>query len=595
MTAPSPQANAEGALRITVTFDGAGVSAVCQLVSVTVRRAINQVPSATLVLLDGDMPGQSMPQSDGATFLPGAKVEIKAGYGDTEQSIFKGIVVRHGVSIDAKSGARLTLECRDEAVKMTVGRRSMQWVEHTDSDILESLIGTHGLQSAVDATDYVHKQMVQHYCTDWDFLIARAEANGLLVMPQDGKLVVAAPDTNASPVLMVGWGNDIMEFQADMDARYQFSEVRATAWDPSTQAVVNGAAAGPHALTAQGDLKAARLSQVLGLGSVALQTAAALETAELTGWAKAQQLKSSLARIRGHVQFQGSALAQVGAVVSLEGVGTRFSGNVLTTALTHTLCDGAWLTDVEFGHDIEWFTARTGISAPSAAGRLPGIEGLFAGVVTRLDADPQSQHRIQVNVPAAGIEGVWARLAQTFASNSFGAFFVPEVGDEVLLGWFNNDPAFPVVLGCLYSSNRAPPYTLEAANNTKAIVTRCKSKLEFNEEDKVITLVTPGMNRIVISDKDKRITLTDQNNNKVELAPGGITLDSSKDITIKAKGKITLEAVGEVGITAKADVKVAGLNINCTAQVGFAGKGSATAELSASGQTTVKGTIVMIN
>jgi uncharacterized protein involved in type VI secretion and phage assembly len=169
------------------------------------------------------------------------------------------------------------------------------------------------------------------------------------------------------------------------------------------------------------------------------------------------------------------------------------------------------------------------------------------------------------------------------------------VGDEVLLGWFNNDPAFPVVLGCLYSSKQTPPYTLEAANNTKAIVTRCKSKLEFNEADKVITLVTPGKNQIVISDKDKSITLTDQNNNKVELAPGGITLDSPKDITIKAKGKITLDAVGEVSITSKADVKVAGLNINCTAQVGFAGKGSATAELSASGQTTVKGAIVMIN
>lgn len=597
MPAESPVV--DGVLRLTVTFDGADVSAVCELVSVTIRRAINRVPTATLVLLDGDMPEQSMPQSDAATYLPGASVEVKAGYGDAEQSIFQGIVVRHGVSMrggnDGGTGARLTLECRDKAVKMTVARSTMLWTDKTDSDILQELIDNHGLQAEVDTTTHTHKQIVQHYCTDWDFLVSRAEANGLLVMPQDGKLVVAAPASSSEPVLLVGWGKDILEFQADLDARHQFSQVKTTAWDPSTQAVVNGTDASPDALTAQGDLTASTLAQVLGLSSVGLQTTVPLEQTELTGWAKAQQVKSSLARVRGYVRFQGSALAQVGAVVSLEGVGTRFSGKVLTTALTHTLREGEWTTEVEFGHEIDWFTARTDIVAPAAAGRLPGIEGLFAGVVAKLDADPQSQHRIQVNVPSAGITGVWARLAQTFASNSFGAFFVPEVGDEVLLGWFNNDPAFPVVLGCLYSSKQAPPYTLEAANNTKAIVTRCKSKLEFNEEDKVITLVTPGKNQIVISDKDKSITLTDQNNNKVELAPGGITLDSPKDITIKAKGKITLDAVGEVGITSKADVKVAGLNINCTAQVGFAGKGSATAELSASGQTTVKGAIVMIN
>ena len=72
-------------------------------------------------------------------------------------------------------------------------------------------------------------------------------------------------------------------------------------------------------------------------------------------------------------------------------------------------------------------------------------------------------------------------------------------------------------------------------------------------------------------------------------------LDSPKDISISAKGKITLDAVGQISISSKADVKTAGMNINNTAQVGFVAKGSASAELSASGQTTVKGAVVMIN
>ena len=48
-------------------------------------------------------------------------------------------------------------------------------------------------------------------------------------------------------------------------------------------------------------------------------------------------------------------------------------------------------------------------------------------------------------------------------------------------------------------------------------------------------------------------------------------------------------------ITSKADVKIDGLNVNCEAKVGLVAKGAASAELSASGQTTVKGAMVMIN
>ena len=107
--------------------------------------------------------------------------------------------------------------------------------------------------------------------------------------------------------------------------------------------------------------------------------------------------------------------------------------------------------------------------------------------------------------------------------------------------------------------------------------------------------MTPGKNTIVIDDDGKSILLQDQNDNKVELGSSGISLDSPKDIKISTKGKLTIDAVGEVGITSKADVKLSGLNINNDAKVGFVAKGSASAELSASGQTTVKGAMVMIN
>lgn len=89
--------------------------------------------------------------------------------------------------------------------------------------------------------------------------------------------------------------------------------------------------------------------------------------------------------------------------------------------------------------------------------------------------------------------------------------------------------------------------------------------------------------------------LKDQNNNSVELKPEGIFLDSPKDICLSAKGKVTIDAINNIEITAKADIKSQALNINSNANIAYVAKGSASAELSASGQTTVKGALVMIN
>ena len=437
---------------------------------------------------------------------------------------------------------------------------------------------------------------MQYYCTDWDFMLARAEANGQLVIVVDGTVSVKAPATSSEPVLSVAYGVDLIEFQGDIDARTQFSSVGTTAWDPKTQAVAEQAAT-PATLNAQGDLDSAALAAVVGLTTYQLQSGVPLTTAALTSWAKAQQVKSGLARVQGRMKFQGSSLAEVGTLIELAGVGPRFSGNVFVGAVRHDIQDGEWTTEVTFGLPAHWITERSDVVAPPASGWLPGVGGLQVGVVKKLDADPEGEQRVQVSVPVmkAATEGVWARLASFYGSSGFGAFFVPEIGDEVVLGYFNDDPSHPVILGSLYSSKRVPPYGLTAENNTKAIVTRSKTKIEFDDAKKIITITTPANNKIVLSDQDKSILVQDQNSNKIELGTGGITLDSPKDIKITAKGGITLDAVSAISITSKADVKTAGLNVNNEAQVGFVAKGTASAELSASGQTTVKGAMVMIN
>jgi Rhs element Vgr protein len=592
----SPLLNSTGPVSVIVTCDGAPIPETAQVLRIEIQHGVNRIPSATVTIIDGDMPNAEFPLSDDGPFKPGAVIVISAGYAGTVKPVFSGVVIKHGLHIDGGNDARLVLECRDKALGMTVGRRNANYVNKTDSDIMSALLGAHGLGATVDSTSITYKELVQYYVSDWDYMMARAEVNGMLVMVDAGAVTIKAPDASSEPVLKLTYGMDMLAFDAEMDARWQLAQVTTTSWDPTAQAVLQKTAK-PVELGGQGDISSATLADVLGVADYGLQSAATLDGDALTAWAKAQQTRAALARIRGRVSFQGHAAAKPGAVLELAAAGKHFNGKIIATGVRHSIEDGNWITEVEFGMPTYWFTEEHQLHAPEAAGLTAAVGGLHVGVVLKLDADPEGQYKIQVEVPLmkAQVAGVWARLASFYGSSGFGAFIIPEIGDEVILGFFNNDPSCPVILGSLYSSKHVPPYELAAENNYKALVTRSKLKMEFDDDKKIITLITPGKNKVVISDDGKSILLEDQNSNKVELSPSGILLDSPKDIVINAKGKVAISAAQNVEVAAQLDVKVSGLNINHSANVGFAAKGAATAELSAAGQTTVKGALVMIN
>jgi len=187
-------------------------------------------------------------------------------------------------------------------------------------------------------------------------------------------------------------------------------------------------------------------------------------------------------------------------------------------------------------------------------------------------------------------------MANFYATAGFGAGFMPEVGDEVVIGFLESNPRYPVILGSLYSNTRKTSNPAKDDNNyIKTITTKSNLKISFDDEKKITKIETPGANSITLSDDAKSIEIVDQNSNSIKMTSAGIILKSGKDITLDATGNITLKATGKIEITATQDAAITGMNVTNTAQMGFTAKGTATAELSASGQTTVKGGIVMIN
>jgi uncharacterized protein involved in type VI secretion and phage assembly len=375
--------------------------------------------------------------------------------------------------------------------------------------------------------------------------------------------------------------------------------VKSSAWDYKNQVVASATA--PNNYAGPGNISSKTLSEVIGLHEYQLQTTAPVQSEELTNWSKAQMIKSEYSKIQGEAKFQGTNLVDPGKYITLNGLGGRFNGNYLISGVTHDLSDGDWITEVAVGLSPLWFIEEPDVMAPPASGMLPGVRGLFNGTVKKMYDDPDSQFRILVDVPLfdQGGQGIWARLANFYSTSGAGAFFLPEVGDEVVLGFLNEDPRNPVILGSMYSNPKIQPYqglTPNKKNSIKAIVSKSKISIEFDDENKVLTIATPDKNTMIFSDQDKKITIKDEHSNSIVMSAEGITISSPKNVNIHADQKISLTGTQGVVVKASAgDVDVSGINIKQAAESMFSAEGSMTAEIKSGMQIAIKSAMVMIN
>ena len=593
--ADSSGVNAGKLVTYEVYSNNQKVSSLFCWVSLEIHREINHIGRAVLKCMAGDMPNSNVPESEAEEFKPGQNIRIEAGYKSTNSPVFEGIVVSQKILIKDKKPSLLVVECRDEAIKATVARKNRVFEDKTDQKAVAAALGDCGLSVSMEDTKIVHTQLVQYYCTDWDFALSRADVYGMVVTTDGAKVSIKKPVVSG-PVLTVKYGVDLISFDGEVYAEDQFTTVEGIGWNPVEQKTIL-ASSSPASLNRQGNLTPGNLSSAAGMDTVTLQTDALSDAGVLKEWVDATLLKTGLSRFRGTFSFVGNAAVIPGCVLQLEGMGARFNGDVYVGAVTHRIKNGEWITEVEMGISPMNITQQADVMAPPASGLYPGIEGLHIGIVDALEGDPDSCSRIKVQIPLLNIkpDTVWARLSQFAASKEVGSFFVPSVGDEVILGFLNNDPNQAIILGCLYSAKHVPAYKITDDNFKRAFISPEKLKIELDDEKKVITVITPGENSIVINDEEKSITLKDQNKNLIVMREKGIEISSDKDIILKAKGNISLDATGKVNVKAKQDTTIEGMNVTAKAQTSLKVTGTATAEISASGQTTVKGAMVMIN
>lgn len=562
-----------------VLIEGEELSKLYPVVSMAITKEVNRIPTAQLIITDGEASTRDFKLSNEDKLIPGKKIEISAGYHSKEESIFKGIIIKHSIKIRGGTSL-LIIECKDEAVKLTVGRKSSYYYDSKDSDIFDEIIGKYSLKTDLEATKFTHKELVQYNASDWDFIVSRAQANGKLCFVNDGKISIKKPDLGQKELETITFGATMLDFDAEIDARNQIKKASSFTWNPGDQELVDSEGADPG-VSLNGNLTSSALADVIGLENLDLRHGGNISSELMQGWADATMLFQQLSKVRGRVKFQGIPKVLPNTILKLEGVGDRFNGKVYVTGVFHSITGGNWTSDVQFGLNPEWFSETYDIHTTPASGLLPSIKGLHIGVVAQLEEDPDGEDRILVKIPIINSDeqGIWCRVSSLDAGDKRGSFFRPELEDEVIIGFINEDPNQAVVLGMLNSSAKPAPIVASDDNHEKGFVTRSEMKLMFNDDKKSVTIETPA-GKIFTMDEDKGvITLEDEHKNVITMDDKGISIESK----------------GEISIKATKDLKLEGMNINIKASAQLKAEGSAGAELSTSAVAVLKGSIVQIN
>jgi len=206
---------------------------------------------------------------------------------------------------------------------------------------------------------------------------------------------------------------------------------------------------------------------------------------------------------------------------------------------------------------------------PADAGTQNRIHGVVVGIVTN-NEDPDNLGRVRVRFPwlSDEDESWWARMAVPMAGNERGAYFLPEVNDEVLVAFEHGDMRFPYVLGALWNGKDKPPVdNSDGKNNIRVIKSRSGHIIRLDDSD--------GAEKIEIIDSSEK------NHIVIDTAANTITVTADADITLESvQGKIVIKGAAVEIESTQQDVKI---------------KSAANVNAEAGAQMTIKGATVNIN
>ncbi|MGW4054199.1 VgrG-related protein [Streptomyces sp. NPDC004779] len=529
----------------------------------------------------------------------GTEVRLLArGGGGTEpRPLLDGVVTALELELD-ESGTYTVVRGLDETYRLLRGARVAGYQNMTLSDIVAQVAQRAGLKpGTVDVAGPVLDHVAQANVSDWEFVRGLAEEAGAQAYVRDGRLHVArpaeaggAPDASARAdrdPLVLERGANLLRCRASVSAAEQVSEVEVRGWDVrGKRALVGRAPAGASATLALG-VTAAQVTEPFGEARHVVTDGGygTQERVDRAAKALAERIAGSFAELEAVIR--GNPEVRAGTAVALNAVGAPFEGRYTVTSSRHVF-------DALRGYET-WITV-SGQQERSLYGLTgggpatgPRSGGLVNATVTDTQ-DPEGSGRVKVAFPWLSDEYAsdWARTAQA-AGTGGGEPYIPEVGDEVVVGFELGRLDRPYVLGGLYNGQDRPSGggtvdPTSGAVDRRAFASKGGHKLELLD-------AAGGARGVRLRTGDGKLTID------LDQAGTAVTIGSDGAVRITAKEKVSITASGGVSVAAeRGALELSGESVSVTARQGVrVDGGQGEVRLATGGALDVRGSTVTVD
>jgi phage protein D len=526
------------------------------LVTLTVESSLHLPDVATLIIHD-----PSLQWVDDAALEPGKALKISAKTGDSDHPIFDGEIVglEPEYTVDAP---RLVIRAFDRLHRLSRGRKTRSFVNVTDGDVVQKLAGEVGLRAEVGPANAVHKYLFQNNETNLEFMRARAAALGFVIYVEGTVLHFKEPKADADPVELQ-WAASLTEFRPSLTTIDQVNGTVVRGWDPDKRQEIVGRASGGNGTPEIGQSKK---GGDLAKAAFSIDASTLSAHVPVREQGRADSMAKALAErhLNRFVEAEGTCMGNpkivAGTPVKISAVGDRFSGTYVVTSCRHEYrLDKTFLTHFS----VSGQNQSTLLSVLTSTGSPSTTRGLAIAVVTD-NQDPDGLGRVKLTFPwlAPDQASDWVRVAIVGGGPERGIAFLPEINDEVLVGFEHGDIHFPYVLGGLWNGVDKP------AVDTNKAITGGKVQLRV--------IKSRVGHHITIDDTDGGggITIADKSGNTVAVDT------ASNSLKVKVQGDVKMEATGNFKVEATGSVEIKGLGVKID------GGG---------GMVEVKGTMVNLN
>ena len=584
-------------LRPTITLDGRPLSLRLQeaLTEVQVNRAVRSVGSCLLRFADPDY----QVARTGALVI-GRAVTV-SGRRDTAQSqgtrLFTGEITGVALENDGRGRAELLVTVADHAHRLGRASRTTAYLETSYQEIVTQACRRSSLATGELGAGPLRPYVLQAG-TDLDLVNELSGRLGHDWAVEGTELSMWDPQTRlGGPVATtLTVGTDITELSVRLTSSAA-EKVTVRGRDPKLDELVTA----DRTRTSHAPAELARLFSSMSLGSVTtLDTASSpISSQEAGELADAVLSTDGDVVLRCRLRFEPDL--RPGRTVAITGAGPS-DGTYYVREVVHTFTESEARTQVVAG-DKPRTSLRDALGPRGRASSGFTHDGLVIGTVSDVDdTDNLGRVKVTFQVLSSEVTSDWARVASVGAGSGRGMLSLPEIGDEVLLGFEGADVRRPVVLSGLYGPKSPPPGAATAQKEgsilNRAITSRLGHVVELGDgtadADQHVLLALAGRTHRLRLGKDRaEMVVPDGVPLSITSGASTISIDASgavsvtgKTVTVTADTKLSLKAA-EIEIAATAKVSVSG------GQAELVGQGTTTVK--SSGTTSVSGAMVMIN